>query len=107
MRFAKCGLIRVLPLKRNSPGSNSPLSSRRPLVPHLCSASCHDPRIAADSPEQLLDRVVETSVTKAIFGGNEPARRAFLKQVGAGTAAAVVGSVFPLSAAKALAQDAA
>jgi nitrate/nitrite transport system substrate-binding protein len=76
-------------------------------VPHVCPEACRHPDIVADGPEQLLDQVVERSVLKAIFGGNDLARRAFLRRVGAGTAAAIVGSVFPLSAAKALAQDAA
>lgn len=76
-------------------------------MPHVCSASCQHSTIAADNPEQLLDQAIEASIQKAIFGGNELARRAFLRRVGAGTATAIVGSVFPLATAKALAQDAA
>jgi nitrate/nitrite transport system substrate-binding protein len=53
------------------------------------------------SPEGSLDSLVERSLLEAVFSG----RRDFLKQVGAGTAAAALASVFPLAAAKALAQD--
>ncbi len=42
---------------------------------------------------------------RAVFGHNEMARRQFLKLVGSGTAAAVLSSVFPLAAAKAMAQE--
>jgi nitrate/nitrite transport system substrate-binding protein len=52
------------------------------------------------TPETLIDRLVERSVEQAVFGD----RRDFLKLVGAGTAAAALGEVFPMGAAKALAQ---
>jgi nitrate/nitrite transport system substrate-binding protein len=53
------------------------------------------------SPEERLDRLVERAVSEAVFGG----RRDFLRQVGATGAAAALASVFPMAAAKALAQD--
>src|SRR3970040_1207917 len=53
-----------------------------------------------ESPEGLMERIVETSVQHAVSGD----RRDFLKLVGAGTAAAALAEVFPLGAAKALAQ---
>lgn len=55
--------------------------------------------------EAILDRAVESAVVRAVFGHNEMARRQFLKLVGSGTAAAVLSSVFPLAAAKAMAQE--
>ena len=55
-----------------------------------------EPEITGD----LIDRIVERSVQHAVFGD----RRDFLKLVGAGTAAAALAEVFPLGAAKALAQ---
>jgi nitrate/nitrite transport system substrate-binding protein len=48
---------------------------------------------------------VETAVERAIFGGNELARRRFIQLVGASTATAIIRSVFPLDTAKALAQE--
>src|SRR5881397_3611826 len=53
-----------------------------------------------ESSERLIDRLVERSIEQAVFGG----RRDFLKTVGAGTAAAMLAGVFPMEAAKALAQ---
>jgi nitrate/nitrite transport system substrate-binding protein len=60
---------------------------------------------APSTPAERLDRAVETTVQRAIFGGNELARRRFIQIVGAGTAAAIIRSVFPLETAKALAQE--
>jgi nitrate/nitrite transport system substrate-binding protein len=51
--------------------------------------------------EPLIDRIVERSVQEAVFGS----RRDFLRLVGAGTAAAALAEVFPMAAAKALAQS--
>src|SRR5262244_3472896 len=50
--------------------------------------------------EGVIDRLVERSVERAVFGS----RRDFLKIVGAGTAATALASVFPMAAAKAIAQ---
>jgi nitrate/nitrite transport system substrate-binding protein len=52
-------------------------------------------------PDQTIDALVERSVALAVFGE----RRDFLKLVGAGTAMAALAEVFPLAAAKALAQE--
>ena len=57
------------------------------------------------TPEEHLDQAVETAVERAIFGGNELARRHFLHLVGASAATAIMRSVFPLETAKALAQE--
>jgi nitrate/nitrite transport system substrate-binding protein len=53
---------------------------------------------AADAPESLYQRIIETAVMRAILPRDE-ARRAFLKGVGASTAAAAVASVLPIGAA--------
>jgi nitrate/nitrite transport system substrate-binding protein len=55
--------------------------------------------------EDRLDRAVEPAVERAIFGGNELARRHFLRLVGASAATAIIRSVFLLDTAKALAQE--
>jgi nitrate/nitrite transport system substrate-binding protein len=52
------------------------------------------------SPEALMDRVVESAVVRAVFGGNELARRTFIEAVGRGTFVAALSSVFPLAACK-------
>ncbi len=51
-----------------------------------------------------LERAVERAIEYAVFGGPR-GRREFIKRVGATTAAAALASVFPLDAAKVLAQD--
>jgi nitrate/nitrite transport system substrate-binding protein len=61
----------------------------------------HAPRTS----EEWLERAIETSVERAIFGGNELARRRFFQLVGTSSAAAIMRTVFPLDAAKALAQE--
>ncbi len=59
---------------------------------------------APHSVEARIDRIVETAVTHAVFR-TESRRRQFLQQVGSGTAYALLNAVFPLGAAKALAQE--
>ena len=77
--------------------------------PDICSHATtppdgvHDPE--SSSPEKCLDHAVETAVERAIFGGNELARRRFLQLVGASAATAIISSVFPVETAKALAQE--
>ncbi len=51
-----------------------------------------------------LDRAVDRSIEYAVFGGPE-GRRDFIKRVGTATASAALASVFPVGAARALAQD--
>jgi len=58
----------------------------------------------AIGPETLVDRAVEGAVVRAVFG-HDLERREFLRLVGSGTALALLNSVFPLDAAKALAQE--
>ncbi len=53
---------------------------------------------------EAMERAVERSIEHAVFGG-EQGRREFMRLVGAGTAAAALASVFPVGAAKALAQE--
>ncbi len=55
--------------------------------------------------ESVMDRLIESAVVRATFGHSDASRRQFLKLVGGGTAAAILGSVFPLDAAKAMLKD--
>src|SRR5436189_224412 len=53
---------------------------------------------------EVRDEVIVRAIERAAFGG-EHGRREFVRAVGATTAAAVLASVFPMQAARALAQD--
>src|SRR5271154_1269508 len=55
--------------------------------------------------EKYSDRIIETTILNAIIP-NGLQRRAFIRAVGASTALAALAQVFPLGAAKAIAQDA-
>lgn len=66
------------------------------------------PTPAADEPnsiEALTDRIVESAVVRAVFGGNDVKRRQFLKVAGAATVMEVIRDFFPMDTAKAMAQD--
>jgi hypothetical protein len=66
-----------------------------------CDDSVHRGEGNSDlSREQLIDRVVESAVVRALFGHDDLRRRAFLGLVGKGTFAAALASVFPLAACK-------
>jgi ABC-type sugar transport system ATPase subunit len=58
-----------------------------------------------DTHEARMARVVESAVVRAMFGGNEMARRRFMQVVGAGAAAEIIRSVFPFETAKAMAAE--
>ncbi|MBI4962899.1 MAG: ABC transporter substrate-binding protein [Desulfomonile tiedjei] len=55
--------------------------------------------------EDAMDRLVETAVVKAVFGGNDFSRRNFMKIVGSSAAFSILSSLFPLDAAKAWAKE--
>jgi nitrate/nitrite transport system substrate-binding protein len=57
------------------------------------------------SAEDVIDRAIEGAVVRSIFQGNEYSRRKFMKLVGSTAAISVIGSFFPLSAAKSWAKD--
>ena len=81
-----------------------PARDTRSLTPHLTREVWQAHRSEPSTPEERLDLAVEAAVERAIFRGNDLVRRQFLQLVGAGTAAAVIRSVFPMARAKALAQ---
>jgi nitrate/nitrite transport system substrate-binding protein len=54
-----------------------------------------------DSSEEVMDRAIESAVVRSVFGHNDMSRRSFLGLLGAGTASALLGSVFPMDEAKA------
>ena len=53
------------------------------------------------SSDDIMDRAIESAVVRSVFGHNEMSRRSFLGLIGAGTAAGLLGSLFPLEEAKA------
>jgi nitrate/nitrite transport system substrate-binding protein len=67
-------------------------------------ASGNSRSLGIGSEEDLVSRVVENAVMRAIFP-NDLQRRQFIRHVGRGAAAAIVGSVFPLEMAKSMAAD--
>ena len=58
----------------------------------------------ADDARTLLSAAAERAVELAVLGGRH-GRRQFIESVGAATAGAALASVFPMAAARALAQD--
>ncbi|HEX2257039.1 MAG TPA: CmpA/NrtA family ABC transporter substrate-binding protein [Afifellaceae bacterium] len=60
--------------------------------------------VGNEATETLLTRSVDAAVMTGIFG-SDVNRRRFLKAVGASTALAAVSDIFPLQAARALAQE--
>ncbi|MAD39389.1 CmpA/NrtA family ABC transporter substrate-binding protein [Tistrella sp.] len=76
-----------------------------------CATTSARPTSAQSDPalpvgeEALVDRGVENAVVRSMFGGNEIARRSFLKTVGAGAFAAALASVLPLDRVKAAVKD--
>jgi len=72
------------------------------IVAFLHSAAGNSERAADREPS--IERKVEESITHAVFG-SELKRREFIRYAGAAGALAILKSVFPLDAAKALAQE--
>lgn len=75
----------------------------------LASQGCSCGRHSSQTEHQLdedarIGRVVETTVMRALFPHDET-RRNFIRAVGATTALAAISTLFPMSAAKALAAD--
>jgi nitrate/nitrite transport system substrate-binding protein len=54
---------------------------------------------------ERIEGFVERAIERAVLGSLESGRREFLARVGAATASAALASVFPMSAARTLAQD--
>ena len=82
------------------PGAGCTHPSHQSADP-ACTPAGTGERMSAD---RMLDRTVENAVMRAIFP-TDLERRTFLKVVGRGTAAAVLGSLFDFGTAKAMAAD--
>lgn len=57
------------------------------------------------SPDAIVERAVESAVVRALFRGNEMARRSFIRAVGSSTFHAALASVLPLAACKSNVQE--
>ena len=58
-----------------------------------------------ENNEDMMDRVIENAIVRGVFGQNEMARRNFMRTVGGGTFAAILGSMLPMDAIKAAAKE--
>jgi len=58
-----------------------------------------------ETPEDIMDRVIESAIVRSVFGHNDGNRREFMKMIGGGTLAALFGGLFPMEAAKAAIKD--
>ena len=78
-----------------------PFNADKPVHRRGCSCgqhadqSQHEAMLSADD---TISRLVETAVVRAIFP-EDATRRAFLRAVGASTAAAAIGAIFPIATA--------
>ncbi|MGM0769027.1 MAG: ABC transporter substrate-binding protein [Pseudomonadota bacterium] len=72
---------------------------------NLQPALSQDATEGAMDSEAMMDRAIESAVVRSVFGHNDHSRRSFMKMMGAGTAAALVSSVFPLDKAKAAVKE--
>ncbi len=58
-----------------------------------------------ESSDDMLDRAVESAIVRGMFGHNDASRRNFIKLVGGGTLATVLGSILPMDKVKAAVKD--
>ena len=59
------------------------------------------PRERFDASEDVMDRAIESAIVRGVFGHDDMSRRSFLRAVGGGTLAAILGSVLPVEQVKA------
>ena len=59
-----------------------------------------------DSADDMMDRVVESAIVRGVFGHSDASRRDFIRLVGGGTLATVLGTMIPLDKVKAAVKDA-
>ncbi|MFK7975186.1 MAG: CmpA/NrtA family ABC transporter substrate-binding protein [Halioglobus sp.] len=67
--------------------------------------SDHDHQETFDTTDDMMDRVVENAIVRGVFGHNDANRRDFIRMVGGGTLAAVLGTMIPLDKVKAAVKD--
>ena len=70
-----------------------------------CSSARVDAPVEKMDSETMMGQAVENAIVRAVFGQNDFSRRAFMKTVGAGTAAGALASILPMDAIKAAANE--
>jgi len=60
-----------------------------------------------ENSEAMLDQAIENAIVRGVFGQNEMARRNFIRAVGGGTLASILGTMLPFDSIKAAVKDAA
>ena len=58
-----------------------------------------------ESDEDVIDRVIESAIVRGVFGHDDMSRRGFLRVIGGGTLAAVLGTLLPMGDIKAAIKD--
>ena len=80
---------------------------------HQCEAKSHTPTVRAESTEsdkveskeEIIDRAIESAIVRGMFGHDDQSRRQFMKLVGGGLAASILGSFLPMDSIKAAVKD--
>lgn len=58
-----------------------------------------------DTPDDIMDRAIESAIVRGVFGHNDMSRRQFLGLVGGGTLASILGTMLPMDKIKAAAKE--
>lgn len=58
-----------------------------------------------DSSDDMMDRVIESAIVRGVFGHQDESRRNFIKLVGGGTLASILGTMIPMDKVKAAVKD--
>lgn len=96
----------------NSPGGISDRDRQMLLEQQAEQGHVHAPSAAGeetatfDNADDMMDRVVESAIVRGVFGHSDASRRDFIRLVGGGTLATVLGTMIPLDKVKAAVKDA-
>ncbi len=80
-------------------------NSESSITPTSSNLEEPQPEALPSDVDSITDRVVETAIVKAVFGGNDVARRRFMKVAGATAAMSMIREFFPVETAKAMMRD--
>jgi len=60
-----------------------------------------------DNSEDMLDQAIENAIVRGVFNHNDMERRTFMKAVGGGTMASILGTMLPMDSIKAAVKESA